>query len=65
MEYDTREFTWWLREDKLAVIVNMLLEIEKTDRHKIVPTVVDFQHLTTHPVLQTLFQSVVHIQQHT
>ena len=35
VEYDTVEFTWWLREDKLAVIINMLLMVEQTDRHKI------------------------------
>ena len=33
--YDTVAFTWWLREDKLAVIVNMLLKLEESDTHKL------------------------------
>ena len=29
--YDTLAFSWWLREDKLAVIIEMLMEMEEAD----------------------------------
>ena len=33
--YNSREFTWWLREDKQAVIVHMLGLLEQTGEHKL------------------------------
>ena len=32
--YDTESFTWWLREDKVAEIIHMLLMLEQTAKHK-------------------------------
>ena len=31
--YDTITFSWWLGEDKLGVIINMLLKIEESSQH--------------------------------
>ena len=33
--YNTKEFTWWLREDKQAIIIDMLCLLEKTSEHKL------------------------------
>ena len=33
--YNTKEFTWWLREDKQAIIIDMLCSLEKTSEHKL------------------------------
>ena len=33
--YNTVSFTWWLREDKIAQIVQMLLKLEELDIHKL------------------------------
>ena len=33
--YCTRTFSWWLGENKLAVIVNMLIKVEESDLHTV------------------------------
>lgn len=33
--YDTVNFTWWLREDKQALIVHMLIKLGEENRHKL------------------------------
>ena len=33
--YDTLAFSWWLREDKLAVIIEMLLKVEQGSTHTV------------------------------
>ena len=33
--YNSREFTWWLREDKMSVIVHMLCALEQSAEHKL------------------------------
>ena len=33
VHYCTLTFTWWLGEDKLSVIIDMLMKVEKTDQH--------------------------------
>lgn len=33
VNYCTLSFTWWLGEDKLGVIVDMLLKVEESDQH--------------------------------
>ena len=35
MEYCTVSFTWWLREDKIGQMVDMLLRMEQQDRHTV------------------------------
>ena len=35
VEYCTVTWTWWLREDKLAVIIDMLMKLENTDKHQL------------------------------
>ena len=33
--YNSKEFTWWLRQDKQAIIVHMLMLLEQAEEHKL------------------------------